>query len=372
MGTTTVIKVRKSGHVRPAAAAGADAIRQGGLVGFPTETVYGIAALATDAEAMRRLRRLKERPDKPFTVHIGQAAAAARYVANPPGAARRLMARAWPGPVTLLLPTGGSLVDAALNRREIRAALCPNDVIGLRCPRESVAVAMLSAVDGPVVAPSANLAGRPSPRRASDVLADLDGRIDVLIDRGRTRHGKDSTIVAFDGPAWQVIRFGAMDAAKLRRAVRFRGVFVCTGNTCRSPIAAGLARSAAARELGCSVRALAEQAIELLSAGLIAGSGASATVEARQAAAELGADLKTHRSRKLTPELVKSADAIWCMTQAHVTRVLAMVPEAAEKTRRVDARVDIDDPIGGSLGVYRTTARRLQHAADNLLKEDVL
>ena len=372
MADTEIIKVTKPAQTAEAAQAAAEVLRRGGLVGFPTETVYGIAAVATCADAMARLRKIKSRPKRPFTVHLGSPDDVGRYVRKAPGAARRLIARAWPGPVTLLLPTGGELAEKKLNTPSIRGTLCSGDLIGLRCPDEPTAQAMLSAVDAPVVAPSANLEGQPSPRSAQDVLEGLDGQIDLLLDTGPARVGTDSTIVKFDGPRWSVVRAGAVDETQLREAMGCQIICVCTGNTCRSPMAEGLARMILAERLGCKADALADYGLEVLSAGAFAASGAHVTDEARRAVLEMGVDISGHRSRKLTSKLIKSADMIFCMTQSHVAQVVEKAPAAASKTFRVDPSSDISDPIGASVGVYRKTADRVRRALAKILEEKVL
>ena len=372
MASTDVITVRDDSQAKAAVDAAAAALWTGELVGFPTETVYGIAALATDAEAMRRLRELKDRPTYPFTVHLGRPEDADRYIRKMPPPAKRLIQNTWPGPVTLLLETGGHLADKKLDSPALRETLCADDVIGLRCPDESVASAMLSAVDGPIVAPSANLAGEPSPRSAEEVLASLDGKIDLLIDHGPTACGTDSTIVRFAGSRWDVVRAAAVGADDLRRAMRYRVVFVCTGNTCRSPMAAGLGRQWAAGRLDCSVKDLETQGVEIVSAGVFAASGSAATPEAREAVARLGADISTHRSRKLSTELIKSADMIFCMTQSHVSSVCRLQASAAGKTHRLDGDGDVPDPIGGGSDVYDATADHLRRVLPKVLEGSIL
>ncbi len=372
MAETEIIKVTKAAQAAGAAQAAAEVLRGGGLVGFPTETVYGIAAAATSADAMARLRKIKSRPKRPFTVHLGSPDDVGRYVRTIPGAARRLIERAWPGPVTLLLPTGGELAEEKLDTPQMRRTLCSGDLIGLRCPDEPTARAMLSAVDAPVVAPSANLEGEPSPRSAQDVLRGLNGQIDLLLDTGPARVGTDSTIVKFEGPRWSVARPGAVDDTQLRELMGCQVIYVCTGNTCRSPMAEGLARMILAERLGCQADALAEHGLEVLSAGVFAASGGHATDEARQAALDMGVDISNHRSRKLTSKLIKSADMIFCMTQSHVAQVVGKAPAAATKTFRVDPSSDISDPIGASVGVYRKTADRLRRALAKVLEEKVL
>jgi len=343
-------------------------LRKGGLVAFPTETVYGVAAVATNASAMERLRELKSRPARPFSVHLGRSEDVRRYVRSVPADAQRLIEKAWPGPVTLLLPTGGRLADGRLNRRRgLYDALCREGLIGLRCPDVPVARAMLGELDEPVVAPSANLAGQPSPRTARQVIDALDGRIEMLIDAGPTRHGTDSTIVRFDADGWHVVRKGVYDARMIRGLLRRLVVFVCTGNTCRSPMAAGLARKALADRLGCRPGELEARGHEVLSAGLFAGEGQRASPEAVRG---LGADISRHRSRRLTAELIRRADMVLCMTDQHVADARRMVPDAGEKIRRLDPADDVPDPVGLAGDGYVKAARRIAKAVADALDLD--
>ena len=373
MASTQVIKVGPApDEVVTAAAQGAKAVRAGGLVAFATETVYGIAAAADSPPAMERLRQLKSRPDRPFTVHIARRDAADRYVADIPTPARRLMRRAWPGPVTMLLPTGGRLADEHLQQHGLYDQLCRDGVIGLRCPKGNVAETLLSALASPVVAPSANLAGAPSPRSADDVLAALDGRIDLLLDSGPARYGKDSTIVRFGGDAWTVLRQGVYDERTIRKLMRRRMLFVCTGNTCRSPMAAGLARQALARHLRCTPRDLPECGVEVLSAGVFAADGFPPSPEAVAAAARLGADISGHRSRKVTSELIHAVDVVFCMTDMHVATVRRLAEENGPQIERLDRAGDVPDPIGAGPDVYVSTAERIQAALVRRLDEGLL
>ncbi|MCY2930293.1 MAG: L-threonylcarbamoyladenylate synthase [Planctomycetota bacterium] len=192
------MKPKTPAEIASAAAIGADVLRKGGLVGFPTETVYGVAAAADVLEGMERLRDLKDRPERPFSVHLAGPGEVGRYVRAVPPVAQRLVRKAWPGPLTLVLPTGGRLAEAALQKAGLYEVLCHDGFIGLRCPDEPAASALLARAGGPVVAASANLKGQPSPRDAREALAALDGRIELMIDTGPTRHRGDSTIVQVD------------------------------------------------------------------------------------------------------------------------------------------------------------------------------
>lgn len=365
--STKVIQVRSPHECAAAAGQGADALKAGQLVGFATETVYGIAADASNAATMDRLRELKSRPTRPFSVHLARPQDAYRYVDDMPTVARTIIRKGWPGPVTLLLPTGGRLGDRTLGGAALYARLCQDDIIGLRCPDEPTTAAMLLEAGVPVVAPSANLAGAPSPRTAQDVLASLDGKIDLLIDSGPTRYGKDSTIVQAGESGWKILRAGVYDAAALRDLATLTILFVCTGNTCRSPMAAGLAAKALSDKLHCRPAELPQRGYGVLSAGLAAAGGGGPTPEAAAAVKMLGADISAHRSRKLTSGLVHSSDMIFCMTNLQVEEVRSLAPDAAQKVQRLDAAADIPDPIGCGPDVYVPTARRILKAVTDAL-----
>ncbi len=365
---TKVIKPGTESEVVAAAAAGAEALRAGKLVGFATETVYGIAALASHEGAIERLRRVKSRPKGPFSVHIASARDVSMFVREIPEDAARLMAKTWPGPVTIILPTGGKLADRKLQQAGLYDVLCSDDTIGLRCPRGLLCERMLAAAGGPVVAPSANPAGKKSPRNADDVIRYLNGRIDLLIDTGATEFGKDSTIVSFEEGGWKLVRSGVYCERTIRRLLRRKIVFVCTGNTCRSPMAAGLAKKYFAEKFGCSAGDLRNYGIDIISAGIFAADGNKATPEAILAAKSLGADISRHRSRKLTTELINDADVVFCMTDFHVEAVRQMLPSAVGKVRTLASSGDIPDPIGGGAEVYEKTALKIQQALKSVLK----
>jgi L-threonylcarbamoyladenylate synthase len=177
-----------SAQSRAAIAHGAEVLRSGGTVAFPTETVYGLGANALDAHAVAEIFAAKERPAwDPLIVHISDAAMLANVTREIAPAARKLMEAFWPGPLTLLLPRGQTVPDAVTAGR---------DLVGVRMPRHTVARALIAAARVPIAAPSANRFGRTSPTTADHVLEDLDGRIDAVIDGGPTELGVESTVVA--------------------------------------------------------------------------------------------------------------------------------------------------------------------------------
>jgi L-threonylcarbamoyladenylate synthase len=191
-----------------AIAAAAARLRAGGLVAFPTETVYGLGAHALDVGAVRRVFDAKGRPSTdPLIVHVTSLAQVGDLVAQIPDAARELAARFWPGPLTLVLEKSSRVPD------EVTAG---RDTVAIRVPAHPVARALLEAAQIPVAAPSANLFSRPSPTRASHVIDDLGGRIDVVIDGGPTQVGVESTVLDLAHGAPVILRPGAITLEMLR------------------------------------------------------------------------------------------------------------------------------------------------------------
>jgi L-threonylcarbamoyladenylate synthase len=198
---------------RAAIAAAARCLADGGLVAFPTETVYGLGADATNGAAVARLYAAKGRPRfNPLIAHVADAAAA-RRLAQFDAAAERLAALC-PGPLTLVLPKAPGCPVAEL-------ATAGLDTIGVRVPDHPVARELLAAFGKPIVAPSANRSGHVSPTTAQHVIADLDGRIDMVIDGGPTRVGVESTIVACLGQP-TLLRPGGVARERIEQVLRTR------------------------------------------------------------------------------------------------------------------------------------------------------
>jgi protein-tyrosine phosphatase len=285
----------------------------------------------------------------------------------------RLVRKAWPGPVTLIASVTDPLTAEVLAGTDGSAAgaMYYDNTIGLRCPDEPIAQAMLQACTGPVVAASANARGAPPPHSADQVAAGLGDRIDLLLDAGPTRYAKPSTIVRVEGSTFEVVREGVFDAAAIARLAVVRVLFVCTGNTCRSPMAAGIARRAVARRLECEVAELTERGVEVASAGTAGGFGPAAE-HAQAAMARRAIDISDHSSRSLTADLVRQADYIYGMTRSHVDRIIELVPTAADRVFRLDPDHDLRDPIGGSDEEYERCARAIEDAVDARFKEVAL
>ncbi|MGQ9649091.1 MAG: L-threonylcarbamoyladenylate synthase [Phycisphaerae bacterium] len=371
---TRLLKIDRSADCGAQLREAAACLAAGGLVVFPTETVYGVGANAANPDAVARLRAVKQRADtKPFTLHIGSRSAVERFVPGLSGLGRRLAQKAWPGPLTLVFNVPD--IEAAPIVREIsvdRARnLYHNGTIGIRCPDDRVAAELLMEVPTPVVAASANPGGQADPVDADECLQTLSGQVDLVLDAGRTRYARPSTIVRVDEKGYQLLREGVLDERTIRRLAHVTFLLVCSGNTCRSPMAAGLLRRLLAEKLGCPETELEARGYTVESAGTSAFAGASPSPAAVRALEARGIDISGHRARTLTSDLISRADYIFAMTASHATMVASLGPNAGTLVRTIDQE-DIDDPVGGGDEVYRQCADRIEKALRSRLKEIAL
>jgi len=183
-------------------------LKNGGLVGIPTETVYGLGANGLDPEAVGHIFQAKGRPqDNPLILHIPEAGWLERYCQNIPETAWRLAERFWPGPLTMILRRGPLVPDV------VTAGL---DTVGMRCPAHPICRAIISAAGVPIAAPSGNTSGRPSPTTAQHMLEDMDGKIDAILDGGPCSVGVESTIIDLTGTPPRLLRPGGISLEELR------------------------------------------------------------------------------------------------------------------------------------------------------------
>jgi len=346
------------------------ALRADGILVHPTRTTYGLGAAdpALDAE----IARLKGRPAERKLLRIGtsrEALARAHPELVWDGRAERLAEAFWPGPLTLVLPSDSP------------------DGLAVRAEGHPAIRAVLARYGGSISSTSLNWSGDPparTPRAVRETLAAMPVPSAPLLwmDAGALGEDPPSTIVSLVEERARLLRAGAVSperveaclgaplaapgSARGEAAVTLRLLFVCSGNTCRSPMAEALAR----REAG--ERGLTDR-VEIGSAGAYAARGAPASEGARRAAGEIGLDLETHRSRPLTPKLLREADLVLAMTEGH--RRAAEEAGARGRARTLTGFLPaehparngpVEDPVGGSIEAYRRSLDLLRECVSAL------
>ncbi len=187
------------------------ALRDGELVAFPTETVYGLGANAQNPAAVRKIFEAKGRPEThPVIVHLDSPRFLHRWVRDVPDVATKLAERFWPGPLTMVMPRAANVHDVVTGGQ---------DTVAIRVPQHPMAQQLLTAFGGGIAAPSANRYGRLSPTRAEHVRDELGDAVKVILDGGESQIGLESTIVAFEGSTVRLLRPGAVTAGQIRQVV---------------------------------------------------------------------------------------------------------------------------------------------------------
>ena len=313
-------------------------IRQGGLVIFPTETVYGIAADYLNPRAMERLREVKRRSDnKPFSILISQKGLISNYTSLTNPGLYKLIDAYWPGPLTVIIPT-----------RE------DGQTIGVRLPDHTIALKLVEESQRTIAAPSANFEGKDPPVTCAEALKDLDGLVDIAIDGGPAVIGKSSSVVDFTVEHPTVLREGVITQKDVDRVVNKKFIlFVCTGNSCRSVMAEYLLKQLMRNR----------DDLHISSAGTGVFIRSTASSETLSVLREEGIYDVHHVSKPMNSICLKQADLIFVMTRVHRQQVLERVPEVEKRVYLLKEfanippdsmnEMDIPDPIGKPHQAYK-------------------
>jgi len=322
-------------------------IRKGGLVVFPTETVYGIATDFSNPKAMERLRAVKRRSeDKPFSILISQIELISNYTSMTDPKLFKLIDACWPGPLTVVVPANEE-----------------GQTIGVRMPDHPIALKLVQDSQCTIAAPSANIEGNDPPSTCQEALADMDGLVDVAIDGGTARIGTGSSVVDMTKENFEVLRAGVITRQDVLRIIKKKTVlFVCTGNSCRSVMAEYLLKS----------KVQGRDDLEVVSAGMGVFLKSTASAETISVLGEEGVDATGHLAQPINTILLKRADLIIVMTREHRTQVLERVPvvekrvyllkEFANMPPRGEENLDVSDPIGKPRAAYKECLGEIKEA----------
>ena len=361
--TATILDVYDSDDPQAIIAESVDRLNAGEIVAFPTETVYGIAAKSSDAAAVAKLFDVKARSTgKPMSLAIGDNDSLDNYAQNPTAIMYRLARRCWPGPLTMVIQASDQIAGLS---NESLALLAPNNWLGLRVPSNEVLLSVLDQLDEPLVLTSANKSDQADATTAVEVVEQLDDNVQLILDGGPTKIGTPSTVIKVHERHVEILRSGALTRDQIRTALQLEIVIVCTGNTCRSPMAEMLLKQKLAAANGIPIERLPQHGIHVCSAGITANNGSPAADQAINVLGKQDLDLTCHRSQPLSYALANSADLILTLSNSHQQAIVNEWPEFADKTSPLASDgSSVSDPIGGSYEIYQQCAVQIDTHLD--------
>jgi protein-tyrosine phosphatase len=334
-----------------------ETIQAGSPVVVPGDCGYVVLVNPTAASAQAQLTLLPQPP----AILASRADDAERLGVRVPRVARRLMVRAWPAPLAIAL--SGPATWPANWPPAITELLTAVGPVRFRYPEHPLLDEIIRSLDQTVLVADTGLP------TVEAVLDQLDATDAVAIAAGEDSPGGPPTVVTASEGGYEVTQPGIFSTDEIEKLAARLLLFVCTGNTCRSPLAEGLARKLLAERLNCSPDELPRRGFWVLSAGVAASYGSPASEESVAVAQEFGIDLTGHRSRPVNPQLLAAADDIIAMTRSHALTLQTRYPGIGKLPQLLCGDTDLDDPIGASLEVYRECARTILAQLERFLPE---
>jgi protein-tyrosine phosphatase len=361
-----VIDLRRTEDARDVVHRAVQALAEGRAVAFPTETDYVVAASARSEAASERLACLSaERPGEPrLSLALKSADEALDWAPRMSPLGQRLSRRCWPGPVTIIV--GDDHPESLVHRLPagVRKLITGSGKLRLRVPGHPMLADCMRMLAGPLVLAEPAHATDSPPVTAAEVIQRCEtagATVSLVIDDGRARYAQPASTIEIDDAGFRIVHPGIVSEETLRRLSSLMVLFVCTGNTCRSPMAETLFRELVAERFGCRADEIERHGVVVASAGIAAWGGGKASTGALEAMRERGADLSGHESQPLTENLARQADMIWTMTASHRANILAQFPEVGGRVAMLSPdRHDVIDPIGGTLATYRKCAEQIR------------
>jgi len=355
---STVVDIRKADNPRDVIHLAVQLLARGELVAIPTETVYALAAHSLLSDSIQKLRQtLQQAEQATCSLAVKSLDEALDFAPKMSLLAVKLARRCWPGPVALAVPVSddeGLLRELPADVRELVAA---EGILRLQVSAHPVVQAILRLMPGPLVTASA-LPEMATAEQISDRFPDVTG---LLIDDGPTRYAQAPTVVQVVESKWEIIESGVVAETTMRRLSSDVYLFVCTGNTCRSPMAEGLFRKMATEKLQCMEDELADRGYVVASAGLAAAPACPPSPEAVKVLDRRGIDLRGHESQALTDRLLEQADFVFTLTRRHRDMIVRERPELADRVKLLSADgTDVSDPIGGGIEEYEKCEREIE------------
>ncbi len=356
----TVLDWRRSEDLRDVVHLSVQALVEGNLVGFPTESTYEIAASSTNFNAVQRLDNYCRNIGEQEALMLRSASEASDFFPELSPVAKRIIEYGFPGSVIVELPGGGGATHDCF-QEPIRSWLDGRASIRLRMPQHEAALQAASMLAGPLLlAPAKTADGKPLLR----IEPNRHLPMKVIVDDGPTQLQGECTLIRVDDRLCRVLRRGNASWESIHELAQFVILLVCTGNTCRSPMAQVLLESKLKKKFPNAWSRSSVSPIAVYSAGTSASVGSPASSEAIYAMRERGLDLTSHESTQLTHRLIDRADWILTMTHSHRQTILSRWPHLASKTFTIASNQEISDPFGGPIEVYRGCAAQLSSCLD--------